>query len=199
LKVSVSGSARAVMLLLAGVSLAGCGLFAAAAPPTFDLTAPTSGFSGSTSAQILVPESTALQTLDSQRILVVAGSELSYYPDAQWPDDLPRVIQARLIEALGQSGRAHAAGRPGQGLSIDYRLLTDIRAFQYEVGAGGGTAVVTIFAQLMDDRNGRVVAGNTFNARVPIAADTAVAVTAGLNTALRQALTALVNWTLARI
>ncbi|MCW5697711.1 MAG: membrane integrity-associated transporter subunit PqiC [Bauldia sp.] len=192
--------ARVTVLALGAGLLAGCALFSGSAPPTFNLSAPSdvSSVRGSTQAQILVPESTALEPLNSERILVVTGNLLSYYPDAQWVDRLPRVIQARIIETLERTGRARAAGRPGQGLSIDYQLLTDIRAFEFRTD-GGLTAVVEIYAQIMDDRNGRVITTETFRATTPVAEDSASAIAASLDAALRQVLLAIANWTLARI
>lgn len=189
------------VLALGGVVLAGCALFSGAAPTTFNLTAPSdvSSVRGSTASQILVPESTALEPLNSERILVVSGSQLSYYPDVQWVDRLPKVIQARVIETLERTGNARAAGRPGQGLSIDYQLLTDIRAFEFRTDGGVMTAVVEIYAQIMDDRNGRVVNTETFRASTPVAEDSAVAIAASLDAALREVLLAIANWTLARI
>lgn len=195
------GAVKALAFALAGLGLAGCSLFSGTPPETYDLAAPAdvSEIGGSTSAQILVPESTALAAFDSERIVVASDTLITYYPDAQWPDRLPRVIQARVIETLERSGGAQAAGRPGQGLSIDYQLLTDIRVFQYEVDAEGATAVVEIFAQVMDDRNGRIIATRSFSASRPVAEDTAAAVTAALEAALAEVLVDLASWTLARI
>jgi cholesterol transport system auxiliary component len=183
---------------LVGLGVAGCTFLSGPPPETYNITAPASiPRAGSTSAQILVPESTAIRAVDSERIVVASGTRITYYPEAQWPDRLPKLFQARLIEAFQASGQARAAGRPGQGLSIDYQVLTDIRVFQYADTVG--MAQIEISTQIMNDRNGRIVASRVFTAEVPVAENNAVAVTAALDEALKSVLVDIVRWTVARI
>jgi len=191
------------LVLLAGLFvLSGCvsKLLTAPPPDTYDLTGPADlkNVRGQSSAQILVPSPSALKILDSQRIVVTRGSLVAYYPNAQYADTLPRVVQARIIEAFERTKQARAVGRPGEGLSIDYQLLTDIRSFGYDATLNGGSAVVELSARMMNDRNGRVVAFRLFRAEVPVAADSAPAVIAGLNAALDEILRELVAWSLAK-
>lgn len=190
---------------LAGVfalalALGGCSAFQGKPPETYDLTAPREipDVTRSSKAQILIPETTALQALNSERIVVTAGSRVTYYPDAQWPDRLPKVIQARAVQAFEASHRARAVGRPGEGLSIDYQLLTEVRSFQFE-SSGERLGRVEIYAKIVNDRNGRVVAAKQFSATAPVGSDSASAVVASLDTALNQVLTELVQWTLSKV
>ena len=186
--------------LTVALLVAGCSLFRGPPPETFDLSGPQTipHLTSGTAAQILIPEPSALKTLDSERIVVATGPRLSYYPDAQWPDRMPKVYQAKAIEAFEKSKRAKAVGRPGEGLSIDYQLLTDIRAFEYRPNADnkGGTAHVEVFVKVMDDRNGRIVAVKTLTGDAPVSEDTAEAVVAGVDAALSNVLVELVRWTL---
>jgi cholesterol transport system auxiliary component len=185
--------------------LSGCvsSLLTAPPPNTYELTGPADlkNVRGGSSAQILVPSPSALKILDSQRIAVTRGTLVAYYPNAQYADTLPRVVQARIIEAFEKTKQARAVGRPGEGLSIDYQLLTDIRSFGYQAGPTGsaaGNAVVEISARMMNDRTGRVVAFRVFRAEVPVAADDAPSVVAGLNAALDEVLRELVGWSLGK-
>jgi cholesterol transport system auxiliary component len=179
--------------------LAGCTSLKSA-PETYDLSVPSGAgaIAGSSQAQILVPETTALAALNSERIVVMNGSRVSYYPDAQWTDRLPKVLQTKIIQTFEASKRARAAGRPGEGLSIDYQLLTEVRAFQYDAG-GDRSARVEIYAKVLNDRNGRVVAAKLFTASVPVQADSGAAVVNALDAALNQVLIELVTWTLPRV
>ena len=159
--------------------------------------APFPALPGGTAAQILIPEPSALKTLDSERIVVASGPRLFYYPDAQWPDRMPRVYQARAIEAFEKSKKAKAVGRPGEGLSIDYQIITNIRAFEYrEETKDSGYAHVEVFVKLMDDRDGRIVATRTITGDAAVAANTPDQVVAGLDAAMSQVLIELVRWTL---
>jgi cholesterol transport system auxiliary component len=200
-KYLLTGRSRLRQLAPAALLMVLAGCTSLKAPPeTYDLSVPreAAAITGSSQAQILVPETTALAALNSERIVVMNGSRVSYYPDAQWTDRLPKVLQTKIIQTFEASKRARAAGRPGEGLSIDYQLLTEVRAFQYDAG-GDRAAHVEIYAKVLNDRNGRVVAAKLFTASVPVQADSAQGVVAALDAALNQVLIELVSWTLSRM
>lgn len=192
---------KALPALALAVVVAGCSLFRGPPPETFELSGPDSipRVPSGTAAQLLIPEPSALKTLDSERIVVATGPKLSYFPDAQWPDRMPKVFQAKAIEAFEKSKRARAVGRPGEGLSIDYQLLTNVRAFEYRSDGNGGTAYIEVSVKVMDDRNGRIVAAKVFHGEAPVADDTAEDVVAGVDAALAEVLIELVRWTLSVI
>jgi cholesterol transport system auxiliary component len=153
--------AAALCALLAGCA-AGSG---AKTLDTFDLTTPDAVKAGARKGkiQILVTEPQALKALDSENIVVRNGaSQIQYLAGAQWSDRLPKIVQARLIQAFEKSGRFGGVGRPGEGLAIDYQIITEIRAF----GIEDGVAVVEIGAKLLNDRNGVVRSSKTFEASV---------------------------------
>ncbi|MEZ5840711.1 MAG: ABC-type transport auxiliary lipoprotein family protein [Hyphomicrobiales bacterium] len=194
---------RAAAALLVAAGVGGCALAGGSgpAPATFDLTAPDSfaDIKGTSSAQILVKEPSALKALDSERIVVKpTPAAVEYYAGAQWSDRLPRLVQTRLAEAFENSRRFRAVGRPGDGLLIDYQIVTDIRAFQIET-SGADEAVVTISAKILNERNGRVVAARLFTARLPVTASSTGSAVAGLDAAMDAVLGELVGWTVARI
>jgi cholesterol transport system auxiliary component len=60
-------------------------------------------------------------------------------------------------------------------------------------------ARVEIYAKLLNDRNGRVLAAKLFSANVPVEGNSAGAVVASLDTALSQVLVEMVQWTLGRL
>jgi cholesterol transport system auxiliary component len=190
---------RAGGVLAAAALLAGCEIFAGPPPETFNLAAPAaiSRSGSSTSAQILIPLPSAIATLDTAGIVVMDGPRYAYYPESQWPDKLPVVVQARVMEAFEKSGRVRAVGRPGEGLSIDYALLIDIRAFEFE--ALTYEAEVELAVRVMNDRTGAILGTRTFTAHAPVAVDSADGVVAALGTAFDQAVIELVDWSLARI
>jgi cholesterol transport system auxiliary component len=190
---------RGCGVLAATALLAGCEIFAGPPPETFNLAAPiTVPQSGaSTTAQILIPLPSAIGTLDTANIAVMDGPRYAYYPDSQWPDKLPVVVQARLMEAFERSGRVRAVGRPGEGLSIDYALLLDIRAFEFD--AQTFEAEVEIAVRVMNDRNGSILGTRTFTARAPVAADSPDGVVAALGVAFDQVVIEIVDWSLGRI
>lgn len=185
----------AVVFPLLTISLTGCGT--AAKNDTFDLTARASVEGPSVrNRQILIPTPTALKALDSEQIVVrTSPSEIQYLSRAQWSDRLPRLVQSRLIEAFESSGKFGGVGMPGQGLAIDYQVVTDIRSFEI-VSAGTRSAVVEISAKILNDRNGTVRAQNVFRKAVPIAGAQNEAFVRALDSATAQVTGEIVDWTL---
>ncbi len=175
------------------LALGGCGsLGGTKALDTYDLTSAGAVASGPRKAkvQVLVTEPQALKALDSENIVVRAGSsQIQYIAGAQWSDRLPKIVQARLIEAFERSGRIGGVGRPGEGLAIDYQIITDIRAF----GVENGVAIVEIGAKLLNDRNGVVRSTKTFTASVK-ASSGADGFVAALDQAFSSVTAELVAW-----
>jgi cholesterol transport system auxiliary component len=154
-------------LPLLAALLSGCG--SKANNDTFDLSLTPSGEGPSArNRQILVPEPTAVKMLDSDQVVIrVSPSELQYLANSRWGDRLPRLVQSKLVEAFENSGRLGGVGKPGQGLAIDYQIVTDIRNFEV-VTKGARFADVEISAKLLNDRNGTVKAQSVFKATVPV-------------------------------
>ena len=119
--------------------------------------------------QILIAEPVALKTLDSDQVVVrTSPSAVQYLADAQWNDRLPRVFQSKLAQAFETSGLVGGVGLPGEGLAIDYQIVTSIRAFEINV-ASPRSAVVSISVKVLNDRNGVVRAQRIFGSEVTAA------------------------------
>ncbi|MCC0029470.1 MAG: membrane integrity-associated transporter subunit PqiC [Brucellaceae bacterium] len=160
--------------LAALLALGGCTSLLVSKPDpldTFVLTAPrVDAQRRSGRAQLLIAEPLALKDLDSQSVVVrTAPEEVQFLAGAQWSDRLPALVQARLVEGFQRAGRFGGVGRPGQGLAIDYQILTDIRDLAIVDGPGGRRAHVEIAVSILDDRNGNVRRQKTFEASVAVA------------------------------
>ncbi|SER47218.1 ABC-type transport auxiliary lipoprotein family protein [Rhizobium sp. NFR03] len=152
-----------------------------------------------TAKQILVPEPTALKALDSDQIVIrLSGSELQYLAKSQWGDRLPRMVQSKLVQAFENSGKVGGVGKPGEGLAIDFQVVTEIRSFEVDT-TGSRTAVVEIFAKIVNDRNGTVRAQKAFRATVPVSGTGAPAYIKGLDGAAARVVADIVRWTLTAI
>lgn len=164
---------------------------------TFDLSlTPTAKGPSARSRQILVPEPTAVKMLDSDQVVVrVSPSEVQYLANSRWGDRLPRLVQSKLVEAFENSGRLGGVGKPGQGLAIDYQIVTDIRSFEVTT-SGSRLATVEISAKLLNDRNGTVRAQNVFKATVPVAGSENRRFIEGLDKAFARVGGEMVDWAL---
>lgn len=191
-----------VIAVLAG-GTAGCAVLSGGSPPRqiYTLSAPSAfpASIGSSRSQILVPNPRAVSALDTDNIAVVSdGTRITYFGTAAWSDRVPKLFQAKVVEAFENTGRVRAVGLPGEGLLIDYQLATDIRAFQLDIN-GARVARIEFSAKIINDRNGRAVASKTFVAQAPASSNTVDAAVAAMNTALDDALGELLAWTLSLI
>lgn len=182
---------RLCVVAVLGLMVASC---ASSAPPaTFDLTAPREKPSGGLSGQLVIPEPVAVQPLDGERIIVRDPSgSVSFMGGAQWADRLPRLLQAKTIQAFENASRIRAVSRPGERVSADYQLNMEIRAFQLD--SGTSEAFVELSAKIVADRTGRIGAARVFSARVPVAGADGPSVAQGLDQALSRVLLDIVRW-----
>jgi cholesterol transport system auxiliary component len=152
--------------------LAGCSGFTLIeqqpAPSLFNLKSPSGGIDGeSVDWQLIVEEPDSVRALGTNRItLMRRGNEIQYYKGARWTDRGPRLLQARIIEVLEDSGRILSVGRETSGINADYRLKTELRDFHaHYSGAGAPTIVVTVSAKLLEAKSRRIVAAEVFSVR----------------------------------
>jgi cholesterol transport system auxiliary component len=182
------------------VMLAGC--TTAAIVDIYDLGAPAdfSGLKSATKAQILVQEPSALKSLDAQEIVIkTSPTQIQYLARSQWPDRLPKVVQARLVEAFENTERVRAVSKPGEGLVIDYQIVTDIRAFQANIGSGQQAAQVSLSVKLVSDRTGKVLRAQVFEAQSPLSGSDPKDVVDGINAAFDTIARDLVKWVLTAV
>lgn len=187
------GGVRLVAGLGLALLLAACGSMPT---PTYNLSAP-SGFSagGRGSGQLIVATPSALAVLNTDKIMVEpGGGQVAYLGDAQWADQLPSLLQARIIQAFENGSNLRRVARPNDGVSGDYQLLSDIRTFGMRVTPEGPMAVVEISAKVVNNRSGNILAAKVFKASVPASGSSGAAVTQALDQASDQVLVELVRW-----
>ena len=185
-----------VGLLLSGCALASLGQ---TEPPsrTFDLAG--TGFTGTPGKrgglQLVVSEPLAVRALAGDRILVKASAtEISYFGGAVWGDQLPKLLQARLIETIQSGGRFQAVGDSRDRIDADLELASDIRRFEMTVEGKSATAHVELFLKLIDRRTGRLVASNGFAAEAAAASQTPEDGVSALNAAMQALLPRITAW-----
>ena len=190
----------AVLLLSSFVS--SCALLTPPPAPrdTYELTAPRDfGRIGRTRAQILVKTPTSLKSIDSERmILRPTAATVTYLEGAQWSDTVPRMVQAKLVEAFENSGSTGATAKPGDGLVIDFQLVSDIRRFDILPGSNG-QVIIEISIKLLADRSGVVRETRIFRATAPNRGDDAEAYVAAFDVAFDKLASDIVAWVTRRV
>ena len=149
--------------------------------------------------QILIAAPSALKALDGENIVVRSGpNSISFLKGAQWADRLPNIVQSRLVQAFESTGRLGGVGRPGEGLAIDYQVISDIRTFNINVSSGR-IAIVEIAIKILNDKNGTVRSSRVFRATSPVNGEGNASYIAALDRAFDSAASDIVTWTLSVI
>ncbi len=140
-----------------------------------------------------VPEPTALALFDTDRIIVRAGAaDKAGIEGAQWPDNLGRVVQARLVQSFENAGVARVVGRPPEGMMPETQVLIDIRGFQIAAGTPL-TAEVELAAKIIGGE-GKIIDAKVFRASVPAASLEPAAASAALSDAFGKVAAEIVTW-----
>jgi cholesterol transport system auxiliary component len=183
---------RVAAALTLPLLLAACG----AALDTYDLSAAMPPPQRPLRAQLRVAEPLASTDLDSARILVRAGpQQLATLAGAKWPDRLPAVLQARLIQSFENAGLAPQVSRRPTAPS-GYELQLDIRHFELVVARS--RIEIDIAAKIVS-ASGGVAGAQVFTAEAPVASTAPANVSAAMNGALSSVMARIVAFTAARI
>ncbi len=165
-------------------------------PAVYDL-APATSFpqlDKTIKAQLVVPDPSALILFDTQKILTRSGAG-TYAPidKAQWADNLPKLVQARMVQSFENARQLSAVSRPLDTLNADYRLELAIRSFQIATEPSPH-AVIEITARLVSDK-GSVAGAQLFTVSIPAKSTEAADAVAALDQAFAQVAGDIVRWT----
>jgi phospholipid/cholesterol/gamma-HCH transport system substrate-binding protein len=165
-------------------------------PAIYDLAAPTSflQIEKPIKVQLVVPDPNAIIVYDSQKILT-RNPEGVYanVSDAQWADNLPKLVQARIVQSFENARQLNNVSRPLDQLNSEYRLELGIRSFQM-TSTPSPNAVVDLTARLVSDK-GAVAGARMFSATVPAKSMDAKDAVAALNQAFGKVAGDIVVWT----
>ncbi len=134
--------------------------------PVFDLPAPRDlpRPAKPPAGPVTIPEPKALVLFDTQRLLARGPrGETVPLEGAQWSDSLPKLVQAKLLQAFENAGYQAVAAQPLDANGGE-QLLVEIRSFQTETAAA--EAQIELAARIQMD--GQVVASRTFRATTPL-------------------------------
>jgi phospholipid/cholesterol/gamma-HCH transport system substrate-binding protein len=161
----------------------------------YDLTAPTQfrAIANAPRGQLTVTEPTALIAFETRKFLVRPNpSQDPSFANAEWSDNVPRLLQTKIVQAFENAGLSQTVSRPSEGLAADKQLIIDIRKFQISTSPTP-TAEIEFAARILAD-NGRIVEAKLFRASVPVSAMNAPSAATALDQAFGTCATELVNW-----
>jgi phospholipid/cholesterol/gamma-HCH transport system substrate-binding protein len=167
-----------------------------AKPTVFDLVAAKDfpGIDKTIKEQMVVPDPATIIAFDTQKILIRTNEgTYSDVQGGQWADNLPKLMQARIVQSFENAKQLSAVSRPIDQLEAAYRLELGIRNFQI-VPEPTPTARVEFSARLLDDK-GKVIGARLFDASAAAKSVQAADAVAALNEAFGKTAHELVVWT----
>jgi phospholipid/cholesterol/gamma-HCH transport system substrate-binding protein len=177
--------------------LAGLERFAGGAktkPGIYNLSAlATSVCSEASRPQLVIPEPAAPLAFNSDKVVIVGDPpETSPFEKAQFTDNVPAVVQSKVIESFEDSGCFAAVTRPVDTLEPSDQLQTEIRQFAI-VMTPSPAANVEVSLKLVT-AGGKIAGSRDFKESVPLATVDAPGAVAALDGAFGKVLSAAVPW-----
>ena len=101
-------------------------------------------------------------------ILQTQPFKVDYYASGRWIADLPRIVQARMIESFENTGELPKVSSANSDMQTDYLLQLEIRDFQAEYLLANAPPVVhvKVVFKLLAAHDRRIVKTGEFAARV---------------------------------
>ena len=127
------------------------------------------------------------------RKINIGNADDAAFGNTQWSDNLPKLVQAKLVQAFENANYFSAVGRPNEDLAPDYRLLVDIRRFDIVPGATP-VAEVEIATKIVA-QSGKATATRIFVASLPVAKLAPQPAYEGLNAVFAKVSEEIVVWT----
>jgi phospholipid/cholesterol/gamma-HCH transport system substrate-binding protein len=144
--------------------------------------------------QLVVPEPSALLAVNSDKIHVRPAdvAETTDIADAKWTDNVPILLQEKIIQSFENAGYSQAVSRPRDGFDAAFQLVLDIRSFALVSGAEP-QGELSFEAKILGP-GGKIIAAKTFHTTAPATGTDAPAAAASLNAAFSKAASELVPW-----
>jgi len=190
-------------LLVLSCCVAACGVIPKREPiaifePTRASSAPDASWQQA-NWSLLVSKPAASALLDNDRIAVrPAQGEITVYKASAWTDTSPDLVQSALVRRFEDSGKILSVARPGSGVRGDFVLQTELREFEsVYVSAGRPEVRVEIYAKLVKNADGSVVAARAFRQTAEPSTEDVSSVADAFGAALSRTTDEIVGWTLA--
>ena len=148
---------------------------------------------------LVVPEPTTLMGFNTDKILLQpSAGESVPVANARWGDNLPILVQAKVIQSFENAGYAKSVSRTRDGVAGDYQLLIDIRRFQIATASEPGTAEIDFMVKIVD-KEGKIVNASSFQGSAPVTGTGAQAYVNAVDEVFANLMSDLVAWVTAAL
>ena len=178
--------------MVGGDSEAEAGLYDLSLPSTFDLPESNDNW------QLAISEPTVVLSLNTNKLLqIMPDNSWVPYGNAKWTDNLPNLVQSKLIQGFENAGFADRVVRPSDVLDPENRLAIDIRTFHVRNG-DTPIGVIDLFARILDV-DGAIIASKRFQSESELIGTGEPEVMQGMGSLFSITATELISWTASQL
>ena len=120
------------------------------------------------------------------------SGQIAPFGDAQWSDNIPKLLQAKLVQALDSAGVQAQVMTPDQAGAGGSQLVIDLQNFALTTGSPP-TAEITFAAKIVNGA-GKIVGTRQFHDAVPAGSADPTAAVAAFNKAFSKVAGDLITW-----
>lgn len=161
----------------------------------FDLAAPLSFPSTFVKKDwtLLIAEPSVQLAFNTDKIMIEsAAGQTKLLADGRWSDNLPNLVQSKLMQAYENAGLGDSVTKPSFGDGQGYQLKVDVRRFHLSTVSDPEADI--IFFVKLSDSDGKSIASQLFKAKAPSSGVTPEAATAALQTAFQALVIDVMSW-----
>ena len=134
------------------------------------------------------------EPLTDQMAFSYSSSDRGYYQNSQWSNNIGKLIQGSLIEALQKSRLFKAVLPEASTVNEDFRLESIVYDFSHHVRGNESYAVVSIAFTLIDTYTGKLVKSKRFSYKEMTPTVDAAGYVKATNRAMHRLEVDLINW-----
>lgn len=123
-----------------------------------------------------------------------SASEQGDYQNSQWTNNIGKLLQGTVVQALGSSRLFKAVLPISSNVAEDYRLENSIFTFSHRVRGAESHAVVSIQFSLLDAHTGALLKSKQFRYKVPTRTIDAAGYVGAANEAMSRLNVDLIEW-----
>ncbi|WP_439541679.1 ABC-type transport auxiliary lipoprotein family protein [Hyphomicrobium sp.] len=148
---------------------------------------------GKKQPQLVIPEPAAAMAFNSDKVIVIGDPpENNPFDKAQFTDNIPSVVQSKVIESFENSGCFDGVTRPLDNLEASEQLQAEIRTFAVTM-TPSPSATVEMAIKLVS-AGGKIEGSRVFTETTPLAAVDSPSAVAALDASFGKVLSAAVPW-----
>ena len=125
------------------------------------------------------------------------AGQVAELPNAKWTDNLPVLVQAKVVQSFENAGYARSVSRPRDNVTDADQLVLDIRRFQVATSLEAQGDIDFVAKIVTTD--GKILDAHEFTATAPASGTDAEASVAALNAAFAKLMPELIDWTVATL